>query len=695
MKKNVLILFCLTCFTFAFGKIDRKALVERHNVRTTFTIPSSPAQVGNGEFAFNMDITGLQSFTPFNTLSNWAYHSSPTPQEYEGRKLKGVDIVTQNRSINYETPAADEREFVSFLAANPSRFNLGRVGFEFLKKDGSLADEGYLKNKSQSVNLWTGVITSVFFLDGEKIEVHTACYADKDLVGVKVSSKLLAQKRIRVFFEFPYADKRYMAEFVGDYSKPFAHKSTLSAFGNSAKISRTADSLKYFVNINWQGSAKIYAASEAENNHKFYLENLGEDVLDFTFEFCKSDRPNSNLNFDAVCKSSQQAWENFWNSGAAIDFSESLDPRWKELERRVVLSQYLMRINESGSKFPQESGLLANTWFGRAHFEMIWWHGVHYALWDRWALLEKSLSTYSDFLESAVQRAKNQGYKGARWPKCPTNEGVEWPHIIHATLIWQQPHPIYFAELDFRLHPTKETLEKWSDIVFATADFMASYAMFDEKKQKFILPPPMTLVSENTDQLKTQNPAFELGYWRYGLRKANEWRKRMGLEENAEWRNVLENLQPLPAQDGVYVLHEGVEDMWTKYNFEHPALIGVFGMLPGDGVDEKVFQKTLDKVLNKWRFDQIWGWDFPMLAMALARSGKPEEAVDVLLMPAERFSFDVHGFATGGPIKYFPSNGGLLAAVAMMAKGWTQAQGHAPGFPKNWKLNCENLKEFE
>ncbi len=39
----------------------------------------------------------------------------------------------------------------------------------------------------------------------------------------------------------------------------------------------------------------------------------------------------------AVCATS---WPDFWNSGGAIDLSQSRDPRWMELERRIVLSQY-------------------------------------------------------------------------------------------------------------------------------------------------------------------------------------------------------------------------------------------------------------------------------------------------------------------------------------------------------------------
>ena len=81
-------------------------------------------------------------------------------------------------------------------------------------------------------------------------------------------------------------------------------------------------------------------------------------------------------------------WADYWQSGGAIDLSESKDPRWKELERRIVLSQYIMAVNEAGSLPPQESGLVNNGWYGKYHHEMIWWHCTHYALWNRWPLMD-------------------------------------------------------------------------------------------------------------------------------------------------------------------------------------------------------------------------------------------------------------------------------------------------------------------
>jgi hypothetical protein len=286
-----------------------------------------------------------------------------------------------------------------------------------------------------------------------------------------------------------------------------------------------------------------------------------------------------------------------------------------------------------------------------------------------------------------------QGYKGARWPKCTANLDRDWPNEIHALLIWQQPHPIYFAELDYRLHPSSNTLDKWYNIVFETADFMADFVFFEKTGNRYILGPPIFIMSENTKPDVTFNPSFELGYWRFGLRTAQVWRERLGLSRDLKWDDVLNKLSALPQVDGLYVTHENIESMWTKFTFEHPGLIGTFGMLPGDGVDTVCFRKTLNKVISEWDFNRTWGWDFPMVAMAAARTGNSELAINMLLHSSPNFQFDEHGLATGGPFPYFPSNGALLTAVAMMAAGWEGSSGQAPGFPcnGNWVVKYEGF----
>lgn len=671
-------------------KIDRKAIVDRHKVITTSTLPDSPAQVGNGEFAFGVDITGLQTFVPFNTMSHWSWHSNPLPAGKHIEDFNGALLNTHGRMVQYAMEENEDSEIATWLSQNPHRFSLGRVGFILLKSNGKRATESDLKNTHQEIDLWNGIITSYFELEGKLATVKTACHSTKDVIGVSVNSELIKSGQLKIELNFSYPNPN-----GGDMdNKSNAHTSLLEKLTNtSARIDRKLDATKYSVYLHWTSQAKLVA----EPKHRFVLQPEETNNIEFTCAFTPQKVATSTYTSNQVFSDCATSWSAFWKSGAAIDLSESKDNRWRELERRIVLSQYLMKVNEAGSYPPQESGLVNNGWFGRFHFEMIWWHGVHYALWNRWPLLVKSMHVYKDYLPTSIERAKNQGYAGVRWPKCTANIDREWPHPIHALLIWQQPHPIYFAELDYRLHPTKATLEKWRNIVFETANFMANYAYLEKEKNRYILGPPLYIVSENTDPINTSNPTFELGYWRYGLSTAQRWKERLGLDRDKKWDDVLTKLSALPQQEGVYVTHENIENMWTKYNFEHPGLIGVYGMLPGYGVDTVCFKRTLDKIAKTWNFNRTWGWDFPMLAMAAARSGNPELAVEFLLKPYGNFQFDVHGLATGGPFPYFPSNGGLLTAVAMMAAGWDGAQGETPGFPKNanWVVKYENFNRMQ
>ncbi|BCM91563.1 hypothetical protein IAD21_03438 [Abditibacteriota bacterium] len=763
--------------------IDRHALVTRHNVVLTKFNGERPLQVGNGEFAFGMDSTGLQSFVPFNTMSHWGWHSAPLPNGKRVEDYHKQPVVTHGRPILYPLPDPQQPELSNWMTGNPHRINLGRIGLVLTKSDGTPAAQSDIQNPRQELDLWSGLVTSRFTLEGQPVVVTTACHPTQDAIAAHIQSPLINAGRLAVFLDFPSDDTNQFNNFVGNWEPTSDEETKMVLRGQRADFARrysgdTTDA--YQVALSWQGKATLhepnggpvalplviekaeYGAAdkwldvtaelskavrgnrlairasndiagdpilqspkrlkitytlgghrhtdEAGEGETIKIQSLPfrerftlqptqgkastEGAFSFVCNFAPKTLPQKQLNAAAIFAASREHWPAFWRSGGAIDLSRSKDPRWKELERRIVLSQYLMATNEAGSLPPQESGLVNNGWFGRFHFEMIWWHAAHWALWNRWPQLQGNISVYQKFLAQAQQLAKEQGYRGARWPKCTGPDGREWPFYIHSFLIWQQPHPIFFAELDYRAHPTRATLEKWRPIVENTADFMASYAFFDEQKGHYVLGPPLTVVSENTDWQTTQNPTFELSYWRTGLRMAQEWRTRLREPRRADWDKVLEGLSPLPQENGLYVLHDGVQDMWTKWNFEHPALTGIYGMLPGDGVDRETMRRTFDKVCATWDFNHTWGWDFPMLAMCAARLGEPNRAIDMLMHPSGGFQFDERGLATGGPFPYFPSNGALLYAVALMAAGWDGApKKHAPGFPNNgqWTVRFENL----
>jgi hypothetical protein len=54
--------------------IDRHALVTRHNITVTAIDPNGAMAVGNGEFAFNFDVTGLQTIATTGCQSQSPRH---------------------------------------------------------------------------------------------------------------------------------------------------------------------------------------------------------------------------------------------------------------------------------------------------------------------------------------------------------------------------------------------------------------------------------------------------------------------------------------------------------------------------------------------------------------------------------------------------------------------------------------------
>ena len=534
MKKFVY-LTCFYCFLLSIvvfvhaEPIDREAVIKRHRVFTTGTLSMSPAQVGNGKFAFGMDVTGLQTFAPFNTLSDWAWHSFPLPEGMNLEDYKPQVVETYGKKVAYFNTDPEHPEVSEYLARNPHRFNLGRIAFRLLRDDGKEAREIDLRAVRQEMDLWSGIVYSRFELNKKEVRVSTVCHPEKDMIGVTVESGQLKEGKIAVYLDFSYPETRQFPHFMGRYDTVSAHQSTLEKIAaNTVCISRVVDDTHYFVTLSWEGQADLI---REENTHRFILQPKDGETLSFTCCYSPEKQQENMESVASIKKKSAVSWEKYWRSGAAIDLSGSKDPRWLELERRIVLSQYIMRVNEAGLFPPQESGLVNNGWYGRFHFEMIWWHGVHYGLWNRMEYFNNYLNIYKDFMPVALERAKIEGRSGARWPKCTGNFNREWPCDAHAFLIWHQPHPIYIAELEYRLSATSETLEKWKDVVVNTADYIADYLFYDKKRKEYVLAPPVVIVSENTKPYETLNPIFELGYLRYGLRTALTWAERLNLPE--------------------------------------------------------------------------------------------------------------------------------------------------------------------
>lgn len=689
--------------------IDRQAVVSRYNPVRNASSQSTPMQVGNGYFAFGADVTGLQTFLPYAIMSSWGWKNDSLPANRTMGDIldyHGVSWWNHDRLVTYMFDG--DPEVQQWLIANPNRVNLGRTGLVFFSEDGQAQNvmESDLSHVRQELDLWTGKMTSQFVWDGNEVTVQTYSHQSIGAVGMEVNSALLQEGRLGLFLDFPWNDgsAKFEAPFVGQFNLTSNHTTTLQT-GEGLGDGVTAEIAHTMVNstfITSAGGDQFTISRDSPATHRYTVRPSSPD-LDFRITVTYApDRPTSIPSVTDIVSSSVRSWEEYWTSGGFVDVvTGSSDPRADELQRRIILSRYLMRVNEAGDTPPQESGLVNNGWYGKFHMEMFFWHSAHWALWNNWDLLDRSSNVYSRFLATSLQRAQVQEHwdTGARWSKMTDPSGRSAPGEINELLIWQQPHPLVFAQYEYRAFPSRETLEKWRDVVKATADWMADFAWYNESTGVYDLAPPMYVVSEDTSPNVTTNPAFELSYWKLGLGLAEDWMKSLGEEVPANWTRVKETLAPLPIENGTYAVYEGIpSDFWytPTYTNDHPALTGLYGWLPETpGLNVTMAKLTAEKAWTYWNISNCWGWDFPMLAMSAARNGETAQAIEWLLHPL--FQFDDVGMPIGGarvPTPYFPGSGGLLYAVAMMAAGWDGADGSAPGFPADgWNVTVEGVSK--
>ena len=619
--------------------IDQYALVSRHNPRLTRIDPLSPLSLGNGEFAFTADVTGLQTFPrlyagamPLCTMSQWGWHSRSLPSSLHSQSLRPKLYETYGRKVGYNTSSEGQTELFNWLRENPHRLHLGQIGLCLVKDKVVEIEPADISEINQHLDLWRGVLTSEFKLFGEPVSVTTAVHPEHDLLAVVIDSRV---RGLAVRIAFPYGSPSMQA---ADWNASDKHQTRIIADEkHRAVIGRQLDTDSYYVTIQHQSQLRPY------DKHALLLTAEPANRLEFVVEFSRHRHSEALPTAATTIAASTRSWERFWTHGAAVELAHSKDKRAIELERRVVLSQYLTAIQCSGSMPPQETGLTVNSWYGKFHLEMHWWHATHFALWNRLPLFERSLSWYEKILPRAEELARSQGYRGARWPKMVGPEGRDSPSPIGPLLIWQQPHPIFYAELCYQSRPRRSTLQKYRELVFQSAEFMADYAYFDKRTSRYVLGPPLIPAQENHPPAETWNPTFELSYWFYGLKVAQKWRERLGLRRNANWERVIRNLSPLPEKNGVYLAHENCPETFSERNYDHPSMLGALGVLPGDGVDKETMRRTLRETMSRWQWDKTWGWDYPMTAMTAARLGETSIAIDALMMNTEKNRYLTNG----------------------------------------------------
>ncbi|WP_315817772.1 hypothetical protein [Paraflavitalea speifideaquila] len=347
--------------------IDRQAVVRRHTIHINKADSLSSLSVGNGRFAFTVDVTGLQSFpafyqggVPLGTQSEWGWHSFPNTEKYLFEEtLRTYEL--EGKKIPYTVQVKEpvrNKQAADYFRINPHRLQLGNIGMEIIKKNGERAGMADIQNIRQQLDMWTGEINSRFTVEGQPVQVITYAHQQQDIIAVKIVSPLVKQKKLLLTIHFPYPNGQFkdvgVHEANADKHVTTLYTSLPPSSGlpipkrKIVTITHSLDTARYVLQASWQQKASI------QNNgaHRFMITPQGEtEIFEATFLFASKSSNAPLPSFAVTSSSSHKAWAQFWKSGGAVDFAGSKDSRAPELERRVVLSQYLTKI-QCASNFP-------------------------------------------------------------------------------------------------------------------------------------------------------------------------------------------------------------------------------------------------------------------------------------------------------------------------------------------------------
>lgn len=696
--------------------INRLDIIASFNPHLTDINPQSPLSVGNGRFCYTADITGMQTLyeeysaeTPLCTMAEWGWHTKKADNEKGFYTLDDVRMTPYNyckRTVTYPRVKYEGNEAAyDWVRQNPHKFNLAKIGLYF-HNEPIQADSIYCIN--QTLDITTGILKSIFRLNVNRhnnastlnnitadnintnaisdnlVTVYTVCDDNSDTVAFHISSGLL-QCGLSINIAFPYASCNMTGS---DWNNTNGH----SDFLNASHIHRQIDDTAYYVNFNINGTDTSQhtannsiitsdsnvtinkcnnsaAATIKSNDIHSYNITTTDDELNMSVNFNKS--IHTPATYDTIAGNSRHFWHNYWTTGKFLNSDN------KELMRRVILSQYLLVINDSGYIPPAETGLTCNSWYGKAHLEMHYWHMAWAPLWGHPELLTRSFDWYIDILDEAKKNASRNGYKGARWTKMVSYTGSDCPSKIAPLLVWQQPHIINMLQIvinntsdDFDV---KAYMSKYWILVKETAVFMADYLVYDPMSDIYNIEAPVIPVQERHLPEDTRNPIFELAYFRYGLLIASKWAYELGFtDEASQWHNIAMHIAPLPINDDVYIAHSNCPDTFTNKAIDHPLMLQIYGMLDNYGaediVDKDIYRNTLMKVIDMWDYSTLWGWDFAVIAMAAHKLGLDDIALEQLLINSPKNDYVESGNNRQNSRKdlplYLPGNGSLLLAAA-------------------------------
>ena len=193
--------------------------------------------------------------------------------------------------------------------------------------------------------------------------------------------------------------------------------------------------------------------------------------------------------------------------------------------------------------------------------------------------------------------------------------------------------------------------------------------------------------------MTTLNGVYELTYFRYTLGVAQQWRERRGLQPDADAARVLKSMcSPRKRRwrnESVYFFTDASTELIGNATALGQLYACAHMPCTSAGIDRETMLATLRLSVAEFDFNNAYPGDDRAYAMAAARLGDADIALEMLLKNEQTSIFNPKNGQWQG---FFPlltsSNGQLMYAVAMLAGGW---DGGSFTWPSGWSVKAEGF----
>ena len=175
---------------------------------------------------------------------------------------------------------------IQWLRENPHRFSLGRLGLYLVRRTARPPRSASCRPPASR---WTcgPAGREQLCVRRRSVEVETSVHPDRDLVIVRLSSKLLAEGRLGMDLKFPGVSAKLNPD-PADWSHPETHSTRETARGPTGlTLARQLDDTRYSVRVASDRELSIATPS----THAFRLTSPGSTQLTLLVEFSAASPP--------------------------------------------------------------------------------------------------------------------------------------------------------------------------------------------------------------------------------------------------------------------------------------------------------------------------------------------------------------------------------------------------------------------